>query len=141
MDILKERQIRDKVRRNIQQFVDKFETRYMKELNNPTGVINSKRNNAFVSQLGNEFMFYSALCRSFDSSFGKVLEKLSNDIATISYEVVTENISSYLLPEQIQRKSNILNEYDKHVPPMIQDYTSLQAYKLKNIEDDAYMVI
>lgn len=79
-------------------------------------------------------MFYSAFCRSFDSSFGKVLEKLSNDVATISYEVVTENISSYLLPEQIQRKSNILNEYDKHVQPMIQDYTSLQAYKPKNID-------
>ncbi len=134
MDKIKEQQIREKVRRNIKEFVDKFETRYMKELNDPTGVINSKRNNAFVSQLGNEFMFYSAFCRSFDSSFGKVLEKLSNDVATISYEVVTENISSYLLPEQIQRKSNILNEYDKHVQPMIQDYTSLQAYKPKNID-------
>lgn len=54
-------------------------------------------------------MFYSAFCRSFDSSFGKVLEKLSNDITDISYEVVSKGISSYLLPEQIQRKSNMTN--------------------------------
>ena len=61
MDIIKEQKIRAKVRDNIKDFVDKFEKRYMKELNDPTGVINSKKNNAFVSELGNEFMFYSAL--------------------------------------------------------------------------------
>ena len=38
---------------------------YMKELSDPTGVINAKKNNAFVSQLGNEFMFYSAFCSLF----------------------------------------------------------------------------
>lgn len=134
MDTIKEQRIREKVRDNIKNFVDKFEKRYVTELNDPTGVINAKKNNAFVSKLGNEFMFYSAFCRSFDSSFGKVLEKLSNDIADISYEVVLEDISSYLLPEQIQRKSNIMNEYDKHVKPKIQDYTNLQAYKPENID-------
>ena len=134
MDKIKEQKIREKVRDNIKDFVDKFERRYMKELTDPTGVINAKKNNAFVSELGNEFMFYSAFCRSFDSSFGKILEKLSNDIADISYEVVLEDISSYLLPEQIQRKSNIMNEYDKHVKPRVQDYTNLQAYKPENID-------
>lgn len=134
MDTIKEQKIREKVRDNIKDFVDKFEKRYMKELNDPTGVINAKKNNAFVSELGTEFMFYSAFCRSFDSSFGKILEKLSNDIADISYEVVLEDISSYLLPEQIQRKSNIMNEYDKHVKPRVQDYTNLQAYKPENID-------
>ena len=134
MDAIKEQKIREKVRYNIKDFVDKFEKRYMKELTDPTGVINAKKNNAFVSELGNEFMFYSAFCRSFDSSFGKILEKLSNDIADISYEVVLEDISSYLLPEQIQRKSNIMNEYDKHVKPRVQDYTNLQAYKPENID-------
>ena len=141
MDIINEQKIREKVRDNIKDFVDKFEKRYMRELTDPTGVINAKKNNAFVSELGNEFMFYSAFCRSFDSSFGKVLEKLSNDIADISYEVVLEDISSYLLPEQIQRKSNIMNEYDKHVKPKIQDYTSLEAlldeyFILKNALSD-----
>ena len=134
MDRIKENKIREKVRSAVKEFSEKFEERYMKELNDPTGVINSKKNNAFVSELGNEFMFYSAFCRSFDSSFGKVLEKLSNDIADISYEVVLENISSFLLPEQIQRKSNIMNEYDKHIKPKVEDYTSLHAYKPTNID-------
>lgn len=134
MEKFKEEKIREKVRETIKDFSKKFEERYMKELNDPTGVINSKKNNAFVSKLGNEFMFYSAFCRSFDSSFGKVLEKLSNDIADISYEVVLDNISSYLLPEQIQRKSNIMNEYDKHIKPKVEDYTLLHAYKPENID-------
>ena len=134
MDIIKEQKIREKVKNNVKEFVDKFEARYMKELNDSAGVINSKKNNAFISELGNEFMFYSAFCRSFDSSFGKVLEKLSNDIADISYEVVLEDISSYLLPEQIQRKSNIMNEYDKHIKPKIEDYSELRAYKPENID-------
>lgn len=134
MDSIKEQKIREKVRKTITKFVDNFENRHMKEINNPAGVINAKKNNAFISELGDEFMFYSALCRSFDSSFGKVLEKLSNDIATISYEVVLEDISSYLLPEQIQRKANIINEYDKHVKPKVQDYNTLQAYKPENID-------
>ena len=134
MEQTKENKIREKVRNAIREFSEKFEERYMRELNDSTGVINAKKNNAFVSELGNEFMFYSAFCRSFDSSFGKVLEKLSNDIAGISYEVVLENISSYLLPEQIQRKSNIMNEYDKHVKPRVEDYTSLHAYKPTNVD-------
>lgn len=134
MDSLKEKNIRKKVRTNIMEFVNKFETRYMNELNDPTGVINSKKNNSFISHFGNEFIFYSAFCRSFDSSFGKVLEKLSNDIAQISYKVVLDDISSYLLPEQIQRKSNIMNEYDGTVQPKIEDYTSLVAYRPENID-------
>ena len=134
MDKIKENKIRELVRKNINEFVEKFETRYMEDINNPAGVINSKKNNIFISQLGNEFMFYSAFCRSFDSSFGKVLEKLSNEIASISFDVILDDISSYLLPEQIQRKSYIMNEYDKHVKPKIEDYANLKAYKPENID-------
>ncbi len=134
MDIVKENKIREKVRYRITEFIDNYEKRFMKEVNDPTGVINSKKNNAFVKELGNEFMFYSAFCRSFDSSFGKVLETLSNDIAGISYEVIIDDISAYLLPEQLQRKSNIMNEYDKHRKPEIKDYADLRAYKPENID-------
>ena len=44
MDAIKEQKIREKVRYNIKDFVDKFEKRYMKELTDPTGVINAKKN-------------------------------------------------------------------------------------------------
>lgn len=134
MDKIKETKIRQKVNDRITKFVNKFEKRYMSEINKPTGVINSKKNNVFMNELGTEFMFYSAFCRSFDSSFGKVLEKLSNDIAEISYDVIIEDVSSYLLPEQLQRKSYIINEYDKHIKPQVEDYASLKAFKPDNID-------
>lgn len=134
MDSIKENKIRDKVRNRIIKFADSFEKRYMSELNKDDGVINSKKNNVFMKELGTEFMFYSAFCRSFDSSFGKVLENLSNDIAEISYDVMIDDISSYLLPEQLQRKSNIMNEYDKHTKPEVEDYANLNAYKPNNID-------
>lgn len=53
----------------------------LNEVNNPEGVINSKKYNCFINELGEEFMFYSAFVRSFDSSFGKVLENMGNSIA------------------------------------------------------------
>ena len=74
MDRIKETKIREKVNNRITKFVNNFEKRYMAEISKPTGVINAKKNNVFMNELGTEFMFYSAFCRSFDSSFGKVLE-------------------------------------------------------------------
>ena len=35
----------------------------MNELNDVNGVINSKKNNCFVAELGKEFMFYSAISK------------------------------------------------------------------------------
>jgi len=50
MEQIKENKIREKVRYAIKDFVEKFEDRYLKELNDPTGVINAKKNNAFVGR-------------------------------------------------------------------------------------------
>lgn len=75
-------------------FVAGLETRYEDEVDDPNGVINSKKNNCFIAELGEEFMFYSAFVRSFDSSFGKVLENMGNSIAKFSYVV------NGLYPEQ-----------------------------------------
>ena len=102
MDSIKEKRIRKAVDNRIKEFADNLIKRYQKELNEPNGVINSKKKNIFINSLGNEFIFNSAFCRSFDSSFGNVLENLSNDIADIAFEVITEDISSYLLPQQTQ---------------------------------------
>ena len=63
---------------NIKSFAEGLEVKYTSEINNPKGVINSKKNNVFIAELGKEFMFYSAFVRSFDSSFGKVLENIGN---------------------------------------------------------------
>ena len=99
MDKIKEEKIRKAVDFRIKEFADNLEKRYIKELSDPNGVIKSKKNNVFIETLGDEFIFNSAFCRSFDSSFGNVLEALANDVAEVSFDVITENISSYLLPQ------------------------------------------
>lgn len=117
----------------IKSFAEGLESRYIDEYNDPNGVINSKKNNVFISNLGDEFVFYSAFVRSFDSSFGKVLENIGNTIAKLSYEV-RGRIDSYLLPQQSQHIDYLLAEYDKHVKPSIDDYENFTWVKPSNIE-------
>lgn len=122
MDIRKEQYIKETVDTHIRQFVDGLEARYGAEVNDPLGVINAKKNNAFISQLGEEFMFYSAFVRSFDSSFGKVLENMGNAIAKISY-IVKGRIESYLLPQQTQHIDYLMTAYEKRDSrPNTRDY-------------------
>ena len=85
-------------------------SRYTQEVEDVNGVINMKKNNCFIAELGDEFMFYSAFVRSFDSSFGNVLEQIGNKIAKLSYEV-RGNIKSFILPDQTQRIASILDSY------------------------------
>lgn len=133
MDKIKEEKIRKAVDFRIKEFADNLEKRYMKELNDPNGVINSKKNNVFIETLGDEFIFNSAFCRSFDSSFGNVLESLANDVAEVSFDVITENISSYLLPQQTQHIDYIMADYEKHAKtPEINDYSNFDAFIPKN---------
>ena len=121
MDSNKKNAIQNIINREIKQFADTYEIRFTSEIDNPEGVINSKKNNCFVAELGKEFMFYSAFVRSFDSSFGKVLEKIGNEIAKLSYDV-RGNIKSFLLPQQSQHIDYIILEYEKHTKPKVSDY-------------------
>lgn len=125
--------IRQIVDSSIKNFAEGFELRYTSEVNDPNGVINSKKNNVFIAELGKEFMFYSAFVRSFDSSFGKVLENIGNSIAKLSYEV-RGRIDSYLLPQQSQHIDYLLTEYDKHVKPKVSDYASFEGVRPSNVE-------
>ena len=129
----KEKLIRDIVDNHIRQFVDAMETRYRLEVDDPLGVINAKKNNAFMSQLGEEFMFYSAFVRSFDSSFGKVLENMGNAIAKISY-TVRGRIESYLLPQQTQHIDYLMTAYEKRdARPKTEDYMNFNCLIPSNL--------
>lgn len=121
MEEVKRIAIQNIVDKEIKKFADSYEIRFTNEVDNPDGVINSKKNNCFVAELGKEFMFYSAFVRSFDSSFGKVLEKIGNEVAKLSYDV-RGNIDSFLLPQQSQHMDYIILEYEKHRKPKISDY-------------------
>ena len=114
MDALKEKTIRIIIDAAIKNFADGFELRHTSEVNDPNGTINSKKNNCFISALGDEFIFYSAFVRSFDSSFGTLLENIGNHIAKFSYNT-NRVIDSYILTEQTQHISNLLDKYEDHV--------------------------
>ena len=117
----------------IEAFAAGLLSRYSNEVDDINGVINMKKNNCFIAELGEEFMFYSAFVRSFDSSFGTVIEKMGNNIATLSYEV-KGNIDSFILPEQTQRISNILDSYLSHDSvPSINHYKDFSTIFPKDV--------
>ena len=121
-------------------------SRYSAEVDDINGVINMKKNNCFIAELGEEFMFYSAFVRSFDSSFGNVLEKMGNNIAKLSYDV-KNNIYSFILPEQTQRIASILDSYlERNSKPEISHYVSfssiyprdITSYKRTHVTDNYF---
>lgn len=133
MDSTKEKAIRLLVEANISSFAEGLTSRYSKEIDDPEGVVNMKKNNCFIAQLGDEFMFYSAFVRSFDSSFGNILEKMGNQIAKLSYEV-RGNINSFILPDQTQRIASVIDSYlDRTTTPEISHYSSFNVIYPKNI--------
>lgn len=129
----KKRAIRAVVDVAITAFAEGLTSRYTAEVDDENGVINMKKNNCFIAELGEEFMFYSAFVRSFDSSFGNVLEKIGNNIARLSYEV-NGNIESFILPEQTQRIASVLDNYVDHVAkPDVTHYNSFTTIYPRNI--------
>lgn len=117
---------------NIRSFAVGLTSRYSRERADEYGVINMKKNNIFIAELGEEFMFYSAFVRSFDSSLGNILEILGNQIAKLSYEV-KGNINSFILPDQTQRIASILDSYVDHTStPSIAHYEDFSVIYPKN---------
>lgn len=133
MNVEKKKSIQIVVDTAITSFAEGLISRYSDEVNDVNGVINMKKNNCFIAELGEEFMFYSAFVRSFDSSFGNVLEKMGNNIAKLSYEV-KDDICSFILPDQTQRIASILDNYVDHVAkPSIEHYASYNSIYPKDI--------
>lgn len=134
MDEIREKAIRTIVDSSIKSFANGFELRHESELNDPLGTINMKKNNCFIAALGDEFIFYSAFVRSFDSSFGNLLEDIGNAIARFSYKT-DRVIHSFILPEQTQHISNLLDKYEDHLAvPEITHYENFFVVMPPNIE-------
>lgn len=133
MNEFKRKSIEGIVDTAITAFAEGLTSRYINEIDDPNGVVNMKKNNCFIAELGEEFMFYSAFVRSFDSSFGNVLENMGNQIAKLSYDV-RKNISSFILPDQTQRIANILDQYLSHtVNPSVSHYDGFDTICPSNV--------
>ena len=146
MDAQKQKAIEIVVDTAIEAFAEGLISRYTAEVDDVDGVINMKKNNCFIAELGEEFMFYSAFVRSFDSSFGNILEKMGNNIAKLSYEV-KGNIDSFILPDQVNRISSILDSYLDHITtPEISHYATyssiyprdITSYKRTHVTDNYF---
>lgn len=130
----------------IEAFATGLVSRYTEERYDSNGVINMKKNNCFIAELGEEFMFYSAFVRSFDSSFGNVLEQIGNKIAQLSYEV-RGDINSFILPDQTQRIATILDSYvSRECTPAVEHYETyttiypgnITSYKRTHVTDNYF---
>lgn len=122
-----EKAIRCLVQSNIQTFAEAFSQRHISEVNNPEGVLNMKIHNVFIAALGEEFQYYTALSRSFDSSLGNMLEGLAIAIARLFYDVEQE-VNGVLYPEQTAKIVELLEAYKNNKNPRkvcVQDYKEL----------------
>lgn len=125
MTVDKERAIRASVRSSVEGYATGFCDRHISELKDENGTINSKIHNVFISALGPEIQYYSALVRSLDSSLGNMLESMAINIARISYDV-TQHVEGILYGEQTKYIAKILEEYKRHARlPSIEDYRGI----------------
>lgn len=156
MTVDKERAIRATVRSAVEAYASGFCDRHISELHDENGTINSKIHNIFISALGPEIQYYSALVRSLDSSLGNMLELMAINIASLNYEV-TQHVEGILYSEQTKYIAKILEEYKRHArTPLIQDYEGITKYSdskdkitkrhesdycLKDLENGMYYLI
>jgi len=107
---------------HLSKFTENLKGRHKKQAKDPNGVINLKKQNVFMNNLPADFVYYSALVRSFDSSFGNMLERLALEIASTNYQVSQEVIGK-IDARQLDHISDILNNYNNHIfKPEISHY-------------------
>lgn len=121
--------IRAIVRSSVEAYAMGFSDRHLAELYDDDGVINSKINNVFIAALGAEIQYYSAMCRSLDSSLGNMLEKMAITIARLHYRV-TQHIEGSISQSQTDFIAELLENYKNtrgrhHKEPEVSDYKSI----------------
>lgn len=141
----KERAIRAIVRSSVESYAAAFSDRHIAEYGDEEGTINMKIHNIFISVLGPEIQYYSALARSLDSSLGNMLEKMAINIAGLSYDV-KRYVEGPLSDNQTHLIADILEQYKTHErKPHIADYSALRRMSQGNSvvrrhESDYYLI-
>ena len=141
--------IRAIVRSSVEAYAMGFSDRHIAELDDEDGVINSKINNVFIAALGPEIQYYSAMCRSLDSSLGNMLERMAITIARLHYHV-TQHVEGEIYQSQTDFIAELLESYkntqgENHKVPEVSDYkgiitrTSKSAGHSKRHESDYYL--
>lgn len=124
-----EKEISDIIKSSIKKYAWTFSDRHISERNNPFGTINMKKNNLFTNGLGKDFMFYSALSQSLNSSIGKMIEMLGISIATLHYDV-SQEVEGPLFDGQVCFIAELMEKYKNHDEmPEIKDYKNIVSNK------------
>ncbi len=141
----KEKTIKTLVQTAVESFAQGFKGRHEGEVEDPEGTINMKVHNVFIEALGKDIQFYTALCRSLDSSLGNMLESLAINIAKLSFEV-KQNVEGPLNIKQTQIIAELLEKYkSRERKPKADDCEILRNGKvdksiIKRHDSDYYLI-
>lgn len=127
MTVNNEKAIRAIVKASVKTFASAFSGKHISQIDNEDGIINSKIHNVFIAALGSEIQYYSALCRSLDSSLGNMLETMAITIAEMHYKV-TQYVEGDLYEEQTDFIAELLEKYKSNEKkPQITDYRGIST--------------
>lgn len=143
MNKTKENTIRTIVDTSVSVYASTFSERHIRELHDPEGTINMKIHNIFISKLGADIQYYSALSRSLDSSLGNMLEAMAINIAKLNY-TVSQHVEGVLYDEQTKHIAKLLEEYKTNKKkPQASDYLGItnkqKEAQNKRHESDYYL--
>ena len=118
--------IRKIVKSSVESYASAFCDRHISEYDNPNGTINMKIHNVFISALGEDIQYYSALVRSLDSSLGNMLEKMAINIAELFFQC-SKSVEGELYAEQTSLIAHYLEKYktkrsSEHIEPQLSHY-------------------
>lgn len=140
----KEKSIRGIVAMAVKCYAQGFSDRHISEKSDEDGVINMKIHNIFISTLGPEIQYYSALARSLDSSLGNMIENMAIQIAKLHY-TVSQHVEGKLYKAQTDYIAELLEEYKNHTRyPFVKDYHGITKMTgnaiTKRHESDYYLL-
>ena len=132
-----ETSIRQIIRSSVEAYAGGFEARHIREVDDPNGTINMKIHNVFIAALGEDIQYYTALCRSLDSSLGNMLEKMAINIAKLFYDV-QQQVEGPLYPQQTNIIAELLEGYKNQNNPLT---PSVEHYRrLRDVEVDKNVI-
>lgn len=144
--VKKEAAIRAIVRCSVKSYADGFSDRHLSEIDDEDGVINMKIHNVFISALGPEIQYYSALARSLDSSLGNMIEHMAIEIASLNFKV-SQYVEGILYKEQTDFIAELLEQYKRPSErrlPTVSDYRGISQLnttaRTKRHESDYYLM-
>lgn len=111
----------------VKTFAIAFHSRHEAEFSDPEGTLNMKIHNVFISALGPEIQYYTALVRSLDSALGNMLESLAIEIGKLFFEV-HKRVEGPLSIEQTRGIAELLEQYKRRTrSPKAADYHFLRS--------------